>query len=102
MWLFSWRAYYFPQSTQSIVHLIMYYYAEKVSFHLFLWKVLEQLNRLISIVSDVVGKSWLFGIVGISSIAGVGEMDRVDMMLWGICTLQAKHEDLSSDPEVLV
>ena len=68
----------------------------------FLWKVLEQLNRLISMVSDVVGKSWLFEIVGISSIAGVGEMDRVDMMLWGICTLQAKHEDLSSDPEVVV
>ena len=53
-------------------------------------------------VLDVVGKSWLFEIVGISSIAGVGEMDRVDMMLWGICTLQAKHEDLSSDPEVVV
>ena len=34
-------------------------------------------------VLDVVGKSWLFEIVGISSIAGVGEMDRVDMMLCG-------------------
>ena len=29
-------------------------------------------------------------------------MDRVDMVLRGICTLQAKHEDLSSDPEVVV
>ena len=53
-------------------------------------------------VSDVVGKSLLLEITGTFVKAGVGKMDKVDMVLKGICTLQAKYEGLSSDPEVVL